>query len=156
MTTKFPFNLLALTLSIFFLQSCSKDEPTMELENLSVVEDFIPEGKIDGLDFNPEGGFATTNGNDELIIVLSEKEFTCDDLNLANEMHVTIKTANTVSKTLQSEMVFWRNLSSGDIIEGATISIDSITSNHVFGKLDNMADTNNFIEGSFKVPYCQK
>ncbi len=155
MTIKFPLNLLTLTLSILFLQSCSKDEQPIEMENVLTIENFIPEGQIDGVNFNPESGFAVTNSNDELIIVLSETEFTCDDLNLNNEPHITIKADNMVGDVPDSELVFWKDLSSGGIIERSTITIDSIGQNYVYGKLNNMADDANFIEGSFKVSYCQ-
>ncbi|NER16967.1 hypothetical protein [Spongiivirga citrea] len=154
MTIKFPLALPTLILAFFLLQSCSKDEP-VEIENLMTIENFIPEGKINGIDFNPDSGFAIVNGNNQLIIVLSETEFSCDNLSLQNENHVTIKTKNETGNVDETELVLWENLASGAIMQNTTITIDSIDDTHVQGTLSHEIDTDNFIEGKFQVMICQ-
>jgi len=154
MTIKFPLAFPILILAFFLLQSCSKDEP-VEIENLMTIENFIPEGKINGIDFNPDSGFAIVNGNDQLIIVLSETEFSCDDLSLLDENHVTIKTKNETGNVDETELVMWENLANGNIIQNTIITIDSIDDTYVQGTLSHEIDTDNFIEGKFQVMICQ-
>ncbi|MFP2995701.1 hypothetical protein ABN763_07305 [Spongiivirga sp. MCCC 1A20706] len=156
MKTKFPLALPILILAFFLLQSCSKDESVdLAEENLMTIDNFIPVGKISGDDFTPENGFALINGNDQLIIVLSEVEFSCSDLNLTNESHITIKSKNETGDVDGAEVILWENLANGTVIQNTTVTIDSIDDEHVQGTLSHEIDTDNFIEGKFRVQNCQ-
>lgn len=119
------------------------------------IENFIPVVKISGDDFTPENGFALINGNDQLIIVLLEVEFSCSDLNLTNESHSTIKSKNETGDVDGAEVILWKNLANATVIQNTAITIDSIDDEHVQGTLSHEIDTDNVIEGKFRVQNCQ-
>ncbi|MFV0565062.1 MAG: hypothetical protein ACK5NB_04420 [Flavobacteriaceae bacterium] len=147
--------LFLLTFSILFYACSNDDDVKISDANLS--------GTVEGVDFSFSDGFCFTSDNSVdnktyLDIFLANAEISCSkfyDYEFAR-VHVFGEIPVAVGTYTSGFTVAFGNegVTGINLISGSTLIITEITDTYVTGKLKANSSSNNKVEGSFTVYFC--
>lgn len=143
-----------LTAMFLSITSCSSDSDDVVNEE-APISDALLTGKLNGLDFTISGGMNIGASTNELSLVITSYALDCQSTTFVNDSRITLDVPNTVGTYTNMDLFYWADSQSGKMGVGSTVIVSSITDTEITGKLKNTLDSDNYVEGSFAISFCQ-
>lgn len=140
-----------ITTLVFIASACNSDDGS----DMAPVSDAPLTGMVNGKEFSALGGKAFHSGENEMSINITNIEAGCNSSILDYDLQISVYVLHETGSHKDLNVAF--HAAGVTTINNFSSMVDilSITDTLISGKIRSKWDMDNYVEGSFTIPYCR-